>query len=163
MFTLEDVECIAACTEAPCLQVNYRYRYKVTNADFDQLVDDLAAGRLDDEIPPHGTLARVRQKVRRRPVGRHRQRRPGRGGCPVSDVDGPTGQILVPGMVPTGPAIVTSRFDVADGYTYDGYVRTGGYAALRKALTEMEPGQVHNEVKDGRAARPGRRRLPLPA
>ena len=30
LFTLEDVECIAACTEAPCLQVNYRYRYKVT-------------------------------------------------------------------------------------------------------------------------------------
>ena len=27
MFTLEDVECIAACTEAPALQVNYRYRY----------------------------------------------------------------------------------------------------------------------------------------
>ena len=25
LFTLEDVECIAACTEAPCLQVNYRY------------------------------------------------------------------------------------------------------------------------------------------
>ena len=29
-FTIEDVECIAACTEAPCLQVNYRYFYKVT-------------------------------------------------------------------------------------------------------------------------------------
>jgi NADH-quinone oxidoreductase subunit E len=63
LFTLEDVECIAACTEAPCLQVNYRYRYRVTDGDFDRLVDDLAAGRLDDEIPPHGTLARVRQKV----------------------------------------------------------------------------------------------------
>ena len=63
MFTLEDVECIAACTEAPALQVNYRYRYKVTNADFDRLLDDLRAGRLDAEIPPHGVLARVRQKV----------------------------------------------------------------------------------------------------
>ncbi|TVR21687.1 MAG: NAD(P)H-dependent oxidoreductase subunit E [Ilumatobacter sp.] len=63
MFTLEDVECIAACTEAPALQVNYRYRYTVTNDDFDQLVDDLSAGRLTDEIPPHGTLARVRQRT----------------------------------------------------------------------------------------------------
>jgi NADH-quinone oxidoreductase subunit E len=63
MFTVEDVECIAACTEAPCLQVNYRYRYRVTPAEFDQLVDDLAAGRLDAEVPPHGTLARVRQRV----------------------------------------------------------------------------------------------------
>ena len=41
----------------------------------------------------------------------------------------------VPGLVPSGPAIVTSRFDEADGYTYDGYVRTGGYEALRRALT----------------------------
>jgi len=63
VFTLEDVECIAACTEAPAIQVNYRYRYKVTNADLDRLLDDLRAGRLDAEIPPHGTLARIRQKV----------------------------------------------------------------------------------------------------
>jgi NADH-quinone oxidoreductase subunit E len=63
LFTIEDVECIAACTEAPCLQVNYRYRHRITNDEFDQLVDDLRGGRLTDEIPPHGTLARVRQHI----------------------------------------------------------------------------------------------------
>jgi len=63
LFTLEDVECIAACTEAPALQVNYRYRYNVTPADFDRLIGDLRAGRLADEVPPHGTLARIRQRV----------------------------------------------------------------------------------------------------
>jgi NADH-quinone oxidoreductase subunit E len=63
MFTLEDVECIAACTEAPALQVNYRYRYRVSDGEFDQLVDDLRAGRLTEEIPPHGTLARTRQRT----------------------------------------------------------------------------------------------------
>jgi NADH-quinone oxidoreductase subunit E len=63
LFTLEDVECIAACTEAPALQVNYRYRYQVGADGFDRLVDDLAAGALDDEIPPHGVLARVRQRT----------------------------------------------------------------------------------------------------
>ena len=62
-FTLERAECQAACTEAPCLQVNYRYRYRVTPAEFDSLIDDLAAGRLDDEIPAHGTVARVRQRA----------------------------------------------------------------------------------------------------
>jgi NADH-quinone oxidoreductase subunit E len=66
LFTLEDVECIAACTEAPALQVNYRYRYKVTPEQFDQLVDDLSDGKLTDEIPPHGTLARVRQRTTER-------------------------------------------------------------------------------------------------
>jgi NADH-quinone oxidoreductase subunit E len=63
MFTLEDVECIAACTEAPAIQVNYRYRYKVTPTALDRLLDDLRAGRLDAEVPPHGVLGRVRQKV----------------------------------------------------------------------------------------------------
>jgi NADH-quinone oxidoreductase subunit E len=62
LFTIEDAECIAACTEAPCLQVNYRYFHRISHDEFDQLVDDLAAGRRDD-IPPHGTLARVRQHI----------------------------------------------------------------------------------------------------
>src|SRR4051812_46323172 len=62
MFFLEGYECIAACTEAPCLQVNYRYFHKITNAEFDELIDDLRAGRRDD-IPPHGTLALIRQHI----------------------------------------------------------------------------------------------------
>ncbi|HEY9556388.1 MAG TPA: NAD(P)H-dependent oxidoreductase subunit E [Acidimicrobiales bacterium] len=62
-FTLEDVECIAACTEAPCLQVNYRYFYKVTPEAADDLIDDLRNGRRAHEVPKHGTLARVRQQI----------------------------------------------------------------------------------------------------
>ncbi len=63
LFTIEDVECIAACTEAPCLQVNYRYFHKISNEQFDEVIDDLRAGRRADEIPPHGTLARIRQHI----------------------------------------------------------------------------------------------------
>ena len=63
MFTLERAECQAACTEAPTLQVNYRYRYRVTPESFDGLIADLRAGRFADEIPPHGTLAAVRQHI----------------------------------------------------------------------------------------------------
>jgi NADH-quinone oxidoreductase subunit E len=63
LITLEHAECQAACTEAPTLQVNYRHRYRVTAADFDQMVADLRAGKLVDEIPPHGTVARVRQHI----------------------------------------------------------------------------------------------------
>jgi NADH-quinone oxidoreductase subunit E len=63
LITLQHAECQAACTEAPTLQVNYRHRFRVTNAEFDQLVDDLRAGKLDGEIPPHGTLGRNRQRI----------------------------------------------------------------------------------------------------
>ncbi len=62
-ITLERAECQAACTEAPCLQVNYRHRFRVTTDQLDTLLDDLAAGRLADEIPDHGTVARVRQTI----------------------------------------------------------------------------------------------------
>ena len=63
LITLAHAECQAACTEAPSLQVNYRFRYRVTNESFDALVDDLRAGKLDGEIPPHGTLGRNRQHI----------------------------------------------------------------------------------------------------
>jgi len=63
LFTLQHVECIAACTEAPCLQVNYRYFTNLTGDAVERLVDDLRAGRLAAEVPDHGTLTRIRQQV----------------------------------------------------------------------------------------------------
>jgi NADH-quinone oxidoreductase subunit E len=62
-FTLEEVECIAFCGAAPCLAVNWRFFGNVSNESFDQLVDDLRSGRLAEEVPPHGTLCRVRRSV----------------------------------------------------------------------------------------------------
>ena len=62
-FTLEEVECIAFCGAAPCLAVNWRFFGNIANDDFDRLVEDLAAGRLADDVPPHGTLNRVGRRV----------------------------------------------------------------------------------------------------
>ena len=62
-ITLERAECQAACTEAPCLQVNYRYRYRVTPDELDTLIDDLSAGNLSSEIPAHGVVSSVRQHI----------------------------------------------------------------------------------------------------
>ena len=61
-FTLEGVECIAACTEAPCMQVNYRYQNQVTESQFDELVQKIQAEEKND-IPKHGSLAKVRQNI----------------------------------------------------------------------------------------------------
>ena len=61
-FTLEGVECIAACTEAPCMQVNYRYQNQVTESQFDELVQQIQAEEKND-IPKHGSLAKVSQKI----------------------------------------------------------------------------------------------------
>src|SRR5438045_9550142 len=60
-FTIEEVECIALCGQAPCLAVNWRFFGKVSNDGFDPLVDELAADRLAEEIHPHGTPFRPRR------------------------------------------------------------------------------------------------------
>ncbi len=89
LFTVEDVECVAACTEAPCFTVNYRYFHRADTDIFDEVVADLRAGRSplargaagdDGEIPDHGTLGRVRQQV---PADRRA------GVVPPEDVTGP--------------------------------------------------------------------------
>jgi NADH-quinone oxidoreductase subunit F len=50
------------------------------------------------------------------------------------------------GMVPVGPKMISSRWGQVDGHTFEGYVRTGGYSALVKALSKT-PEQVHEELK----------------
>ncbi|MBW8825653.1 MAG: NAD(P)H-dependent oxidoreductase subunit E [Acidobacteria bacterium] len=60
-FTLEQMQCLAACGGAPCIQVNYRYFENVTPERFDGVIAALSAGT-DPEgqaVPPHGTLSRV--------------------------------------------------------------------------------------------------------
>jgi NADH-quinone oxidoreductase subunit F len=42
--------------------------------------------------------------------------------------------------------MLTTRWGVTDGFTYDGYVRTGGYEALRRVLVDMAPEAVHDQV-----------------
>lgn len=61
MFTIEDVECIAACTEAPCMQVNYRYAGRLDEKRFDAIIEDIREGNLD--MPHHGNLANVTQHI----------------------------------------------------------------------------------------------------
>jgi hypothetical protein len=43
------------------VQVNHRYVRTTTPEAFDALVTELRHGRLDSNVPPHGTLIRVRR------------------------------------------------------------------------------------------------------
>jgi hypothetical protein len=61
LFTLEESECLADCDHPPCVQVNHRFVRTTTAEQFDRLVEELAAGRHAEDIPPHGTLVRVRR------------------------------------------------------------------------------------------------------
>ncbi len=63
MFTIEEAECLADCGRAPCVQVNHRFFGNLTPEGFDQLAADLRSGALESEVPPHGTLCRVRRSV----------------------------------------------------------------------------------------------------
>jgi NADH-quinone oxidoreductase E subunit len=61
LFTLEEAECLADCDHPPCVQVNYRFVRTTTAEQFDRLIDELSDGGRAEEIPPHGTLVRVRR------------------------------------------------------------------------------------------------------
>ncbi len=40
-FSLEEVECLGACSWAPAMQVNYDFHYQMTPEKLDQLIDSL--------------------------------------------------------------------------------------------------------------------------
>jgi NADH-quinone oxidoreductase subunit E len=42
IFSLEEVECIGACSWAPAIQVGYDYYHDVTPERFDQIIDEVA-------------------------------------------------------------------------------------------------------------------------
>jgi NADH-quinone oxidoreductase subunit E len=49
--SLEEVECIGACSWAPAVQVNYDFYHDVTPEQLDKLLDGLTAGETPAEIP----------------------------------------------------------------------------------------------------------------
>ena len=51
VFTYEEVECLAACDKAPCLQHNLHYHYNVTPAEFDALLERWKAEPVAPAMP----------------------------------------------------------------------------------------------------------------
>ena len=48
--SLEEVECMGACSWAPAVQVNYDFYHNITPEQLDKLLDGLKAGRKPEEI-----------------------------------------------------------------------------------------------------------------
>jgi NADH-quinone oxidoreductase subunit E len=50
VFSLEEVECIGACSWAPAIQVNYDFYHDVTMAQLEKLIDGLSAGKRPEQV-----------------------------------------------------------------------------------------------------------------
>ena len=109
MFSLEEVECIGACTGAPAMQVNYDFYENLTPEKFDAIVHQIDKGR------------------KPRPVayttGALHERHPA--------------EVLVS----------SRRFGISDSRKLEVYRQHDGYQALEKALKQMTPEQIIEEVK----------------
>jgi NADH-quinone oxidoreductase subunit F len=109
VFSLEEVECIGACTGAPALQVNYDFFENVTALKFDRLIEDLDAGRKTTPEPVTAGALHPRDK--------------------------------------TETPVISRRWGIKDSHKIDVYLQHDGYKALEKALREMNPGSIIDEVK----------------
>ena len=109
VFSLEEVECIGACTGAPALQVNYDFFENVTPLKFDRLIEDLDAGRKTSPEPVTAGALHPRDKAE--------------------------------------TPVISRRFGIKDSHKLDVYLQYDGYKALEKALREMTPASIIDEVK----------------
>jgi NADH-quinone oxidoreductase subunit F len=109
VFSLEEVECIGACTGAPAMQVNYDFYERLTPLKFDKIIEDLDSGRRPDPEPVISGALHERE----------------------------------PGETP----LISKRWGTKDSRKIDTYLRDGGYQALEKALKQMTPEAVIDEVK----------------
>jgi NADH-quinone oxidoreductase subunit F len=109
VFSLEEVECIGACTGAPAMQVNYDFYENVTPLKFDRIIEELDAGK--------------------RPVAE-----------PVT-----SGALHERHVLET--PLISRRWGMKDSHKLDVYVKQAGYQALEKALKEMTPESIIEEVK----------------
>jgi len=109
VFSLEEVECIGACTGAPALQVNYDFFENITPLKFDRLIEDLDAGRKTTPEPVISGALHPRDR--------------------------------------TETPVISRRFGIKDSHKIDVYLQHDGYKALEKALREMTPETIIDEVK----------------
>ncbi|HTX13869.1 MAG TPA: NADH-quinone oxidoreductase subunit NuoF [Candidatus Baltobacteraceae bacterium] len=108
-FSLEEVECMGACTGAPALQVNYDFHENLDPAKVDAILEQLEAGKLPKPVPVLSGALHERN--------------------------------------PAEVLIISKRFGIPNSTKIDTYLQNGGYKALEKALKQMTPDSIIEEVK----------------
>ena len=108
-FSLEEVECMGACTGAPCMQVNYDYYENLDPEKVDAILEQLQEGKRPQ--PSTVTAGALHKRL---------------------DVETP---------------VVSSRFGIPNAHKIEVYLQNGGYQALEKALKQMTPESIIEEVK----------------
>jgi NADH-quinone oxidoreductase subunit E len=73
LFSYEEVECLAACDRAPCMQINLRFKYDLTPAMVDTMLVAMRAGTFDVKPNPQtkqpGRTWKVEQDTGRKSAG----------------------------------------------------------------------------------------------
>jgi NADH-quinone oxidoreductase subunit F len=109
IFSLEEVECIGACTGAPAMQVNYDFYENLTPVKFDRIIESLDGGRRPEPEPVISGALHPREK----------------------------------GEIP----VISKRWGIANSTSIDVFLQNDGYQALEKALKQMTPEALIDELK----------------
>src|SRR2546429_1123233 len=109
VFSLEEVECIGACTGAPAMQVNYDFYENLDSLKFDRIIEELDAGKKPAPEPVTSGALHPRN--------------------------------------PAETPVISKRFGIRNSHRIDVYLQHDGYKALQKALKEMTPESIIDEVK----------------
>jgi NADH-quinone oxidoreductase subunit E len=83
-FSWIEVECLAACVNAPMVQINADYYEDLTPESFEKILDELAAGRAPKPGPqiarqfsaPLGARTTLKETAAKRPDGGPRRKEP---------------------------------------------------------------------------------------
>jgi NADH-quinone oxidoreductase subunit F len=109
VFSLEEVECLGACTGAPAMQVNYDFYENLTNERATLIFEGLEGGRKPETSTPITGSVKPRH----------------------------------PAEVP----VISRLFGVMDSHTLGVYLAHDGYKGLARALKELTPELIIEEVK----------------
>ena len=108
-FSLEEVECMGACTGAPAMQVNYDFYENLDPDKVDAIFEQLQDGK--------------------RPK-------------PVAVISGALHE-----RHPSEVVVISRLFGLPNSHKIDVYMKHEGYQALEKALKQMTPDQIIDEMK----------------